>query len=129
MCCLLNEKYTNEFIARAKKAGKKFIYGWKVLTYDGKALNEEYQYNYGIHSEDIEVYDKSNPQGFHFYISLKGAKKMCCSPDYRIVKVKMKVDDILGLEDRGFGTIREGVARSIHITRDEWRKAFKRQKD
>lgn len=133
MCCYIDKEYTKKRIARLKGEGKKYIWGWKQLDMYGRAIRGAYNYNPGVNKlsliqeERMEDYSLSSPSGFHFYLTKPAG-------DYstRVIKVKILVSDIFGLESvitrsrHGLLLVdipRQGVARKIQILKSDWDKA------
>jgi hypothetical protein len=128
MCCYIDETYTKKRITRLKSEGKKFIWGWKVLDVYGGALYGSYNYKAGINKlatnqeQNMKDYRINNPAGFHFYLT----KLNDWDVSGRVIKVKILVSDIFGLESvkthkKHIGNLpRQGVARKLQILKSDW---------
>lgn len=137
MCCYIDKKYTERFLAKAKRDGVKFIWGFKKLNAKGKSAVTKFRYRAGKHSlrrkNNIERYvDYGIHSGFHFYTKIPKCwtKKYGHNNHYLVIKIKVNVDDIIGISGPEDGTRshREAVANSIFISKSEWAKFKKNLK-
>jgi hypothetical protein len=125
MCCHIDKLHTAAKLAELKSKTA-VISGYKILSKYGEAISSiGYQYGPGTHamSPRIRHYNKNSPRGFHFYPTLKIAKKYRGTYSSNIiVRCQIPVVDIIGLQTPGT-RYEQGVTNSLFISENDWVKA------
>lgn len=125
MCCAIDKDYTAKEIARLEKLGLT-MKAYKTIKTTGRAVVKNYYtYKPGLHKLPKrltqEEYEQTN-NGFHFFLTKKDAEAKKFDVSRTVIEIEVPVNDIIGLQHPKTPN-RQGVANSIFISKESWRKA------